>query len=277
MSKPVAYSYGNICIPQLPTYDEASYPYVYIHHYSTAYAFSSALTVTKSVVTTKATLEAPFLRSTLEADENGKEYWTEWEVVTESTTIYPSTTAWANHDIIKTNDGSVYLAKGGDPTPVYLPEVLFDGEATAVDSGYGYSSCTIYATNAFMVGDTLRVTINGVSEECTLERVETSNQIQVGNAGLNGNDTEAVDDGGEWLLAWVSSASPTDRRVYFYIRTAGTYNLKVERIAIEGFEDETTTTLTERDLYKKVNGQLVKHTLYKKVGGELVKVDEYST
>ena len=35
-------------------------------------------------------------------------------------------------------------------------------------------------------------------------------------------------------------------------------------------------TLTASDLYKKVNGQLVKHTLYKKIGGVLVKVDEYT-
>lgn len=42
-------------------------------------------------------------------------------------------------------------------------------------------------------------------------------------------------------------------------------------------EDETVLALTASDLYKKVNGNLVKHTLYKKVGGELVKVDEYST
>ena len=35
-------------------------------------------------------------------------------------------------------------------------------------------------------------------------------------------------------------------------------------------------TLTARDLYKNVNGQLVKHTLYKKLGGVLVKVDEYT-
>ena len=34
--------------------------------------------------------------------------------------------------------------------------------------------------------------------------------------------------------------------------------------------------LTASDLYKKVNGQLVKHTLYKKIGGVLVKVDEYT-
>lgn len=35
-------------------------------------------------------------------------------------------------------------------------------------------------------------------------------------------------------------------------------------------------TLTERDLYRKINGQPVKLTLYKKVGGELVPLDEYT-
>lgn len=35
-------------------------------------------------------------------------------------------------------------------------------------------------------------------------------------------------------------------------------------------------TLTERDLYRKINGQPTKLTLYKKVGGELVALDEYS-
>lgn len=41
--------------------------------------------------------------------------------------------------------------------------------------------------------------------------------------------------------------------------------------------EQPVPVLTNRDLYRKSNGQLVKHTLYKKVGGELVKVDEYST
>lgn len=36
-------------------------------------------------------------------------------------------------------------------------------------------------------------------------------------------------------------------------------------------------TLTERDLYRKINGQPTKLTLYKKVSGELVALDEYST
>ena len=45
---------------------------------------------------------------------------------------------------------------------------------------------------------------------------------------------------------------------------------------IGGEPEEPETTLTERDLYRKINGQLVKHTLYKKVGGEFVPLDEYS-
>jgi hypothetical protein len=35
-------------------------------------------------------------------------------------------------------------------------------------------------------------------------------------------------------------------------------------------------SLTERDLYRKINGQSTKLTLYKKVGGELVALDEYT-
>jgi hypothetical protein len=46
---------------------------------------------------------------------------------------------------------------------------------------------------------------------------------------------------------------------------------------IGGEPEQPETDLTNIDLYRKINGQLVKHTLYKKVGGELVKVDEYST
>lgn len=43
-------------------------------------------------------------------------------------------------------------------------------------------------------------------------------------------------------------------------------------------EDEPVPvpTLTERDLYRKINGQPTKLTLYKKVGGELVALDEYT-
>lgn len=40
--------------------------------------------------------------------------------------------------------------------------------------------------------------------------------------------------------------------------------------------EDTVLTLTSTDLYKKVNGQLVKHTLYRKVNGELVLYDEYA-
>lgn len=35
-------------------------------------------------------------------------------------------------------------------------------------------------------------------------------------------------------------------------------------------------SLTERDLYRKINGQPTKLTLYKKVGGKLVALDEYT-
>lgn len=283
MAKPIAYSYGDICVPQLPTYDETAYPYLYLYLYSTAYAVPSAITVTKpnSWSSVKATLETPFLCSKLKADENGKEYWTEWEVVTESTTITTSSiNCWTNHDIVNTSANTVYLAAGDEPTPVYLPEVLFDGDVTTEDASYSDSAdATICSTNAFMVGDTLRVTINGVSEECTLERVATSNQIQVGNAGLNGNDIDAPDDGGEWLLAWVISGSPANRRVYFYTRTAGTYSLKVERIAIEGYEDEPEPepepTIPEGDFYRVINGAWAKRDAVRPMGGEWVKQDEY--
>ena len=216
-----------VLLPCPREYDTATYPCLYIHDYQTAYAFTMAPTVKKGFTSTKLTPTLPYLKSRLEADENGAYHWAEWEEITVTQDIVMSGIGWTNHDIL-TDDGEMYLAACEEPIPVYLPCVLFEGDVTTTSTG-SYPACTIKMRGAFVIGDRIRVTINGVSTETTLALVETSNQIQAGNAGLNGNDIDAEDDGGDWLVAYVVNDG-VYHRAYFYTRNAGAYSLKIERI-----------------------------------------------
>jgi hypothetical protein len=93
------------------------------------------------------------------------------------------------------------------------------------------------------------------------------------------------DTGGSWQGKWIYNDHIWAN--FDYVNEDGTIGIKAsnpidaetgeEIHDYEIVEPEPVPTLTNRDLYRKINGQLVKHTLYKKVGGELVKVDEYST
>lgn len=285
---PIACSYNGVHLPFLPSYDTTTYPFLYISAYTTAYAFSSAVTVKKSL-TTSITPDAPYLKCKLTTpnDYVGKECWSEWEEIAAGTKIYPSTSGWANHDLLKT-DGTVFLAKGEDPTPVYLPELLFEGEVTTEDNGYGTYYAEITYPNTFAGGDTIRFTINDTTEEHTVEKPRAEGEFSSGTKYI-GNKylciDDFADDGGDWCLTGtMRNQSSSDGRYYgdLYTRTVGTYSLKVERIAIEGYEDEPEpdpepdTTLTARDLYRKINGKPTKLTLYKKLGGKLIPLDEHT-
>lgn len=47
-------------------------------------------------------------------------------------------------------------------------------------------------------------------------------------------------------------------------------------LVISASDPVPVTVLTARDLYRKINGQLVKLTLYKKLGGKLIPLDEHT-
>lgn len=288
MAKAIAYSYDGTHLPPLPSYDTTAYPFLYISSYTTAYAFSSEVAVKKSAIGTKSiTPEATYIKSKLTTpnDYVGKEYWSEWEEVSAGTKISAPGNGWTNHDLLLT-DGSVFNAKGDEPTPVYLPEVLFEGEVTTEDNGYGKYIKDITFVNTFTGGDTIRVTINGITKELVAEKPRAEGEFAsgtkyIGNKYLYSDDF--TDDGGDWCLAGtLRNLNKVDGRyngaywVTFYTRTAGTYSLKVERIAIEGFEDDPETDLTNIDLYRKINGKPTKLTLYKKLGGKLIPLDEHT-
>jgi hypothetical protein len=45
---------------------------------------------------------------------------------------------------------------------------------------------------------------------------------------------------------------------------------------VKSIELASETTLTARDLYRKINGKPTKLTLYKKLGGKLIPLDEHT-
>lgn len=236
--KPIGYSYNGTVLPELPKTD---LPYVTTAIWlaqSVAYAFSEPLTAEPYKGMNGNTYyspqaNTPFLMCKLMLDRRERNYWTEWETVVDSGEFHWGDESWANHDI-DASDGTKFYSASGDPTPVYLPTVLYDGEITTEDASYSDSaSATAFLSLDIADGDILKVTINGVSGEYTAEVVETSRQVQVGNAGLNGNDVDAPDDGGDWLVA-ESTTNSGFPRAYFYTRTAGTYQLKIELIAKGG-------------------------------------------
>lgn len=269
------YLYNDYILPALREWDKTSYPYVYIHRDNCkAYATSAPLSVvvvTSFFTSATATLDAPFLCSTFKVDENNREYWTEWETVTESTETKMYKSGWSNYDILDA-DGNVFFS-ATDPVLVNSPIVAFDGEAVTEQTiaGIGFPADTLMVADRLAIGDKVRITLDGISAEYEVKKVPTSTQSLIGNAGLNGNDTEAEDDGGDWLIAAVPFEGMGYRRIYFYTRTEGTHQLKIELLS-----DKPESALTERDLYRKINGQPTKLTLYKKVSGELVPLDEYT-
>ena len=270
--------YNGIIVPALLEWDKTSYPYVYIHRDNgKAYATSAPLSVvvvTGFFTSATATLDAPFLCSTFKMDENNREYWTEWETVTESTEtkMYGSyESGWSNHDILDA-DGNVFFS-ASDPVLVNSPIVVYDGEAVTEQfytggKPLGFPADTLTVADRLAIGDKVRITLDGVSAEYEVKKAPTSTQSLIGNAGLNGNDTEAEDDGGDWLIAAVPFEGLGYRRIYFYTRTEGAYQLKIELLAPE-FD------LTECDFYRVINGAWVKCDAVRKMGNEWVTQDKY--
>lgn len=231
--QPVAYLYNGVRLPKLPEWDRVAYPYAVITGWRTAYVISEPFVVTDSAPFDKATPKVPFLRSTRKSDEySGKEYWSEWEEVAESETILLYSGLWANHEILYT-DETVCTPKGNNPIPVYLPEILFDGEVTVEANDVGICKVDILFANYYAVGDTLKVTINGVTEEYTVIKGYFGGQEIIGNEELiNSGLTGVVDTGGAWGIVNLGRTDTGAYDVRLYTRNPGTYQLKIERIAL---------------------------------------------
>lgn len=260
------YVYNGVILPEL-VWDKTNYPFAAISPlYGTAYVSATPFTIPNTT---------PLLVSKLKEAENNGEYWAEWEDrgSTSESGLY-DTTLWANHDVLR--DGQVHCS-ASEPVPVAYPIVIFDGEATTKEASYSDSASDTITGCAYClaIGDKVRITLDGVSAEYEVKKVPTSKQPLVGNAGLNGNDVEAEDDGGDWLVAGITGITgPFYRTLYFYTRTAGTHQLKIELLADEPDIPEPDEP-TPQDFYIIKNGVGQKQDTYLRVGGQCVKQEEY--
>ena len=223
------YSYNGTVLPALPEWDKEAYPYCAIGMFGTLYCYS--------VTDGTTDLIAPFLEfelidedthedSTFEAPD--KFHWGECKII--ETDDYIRIPIWANHDL-----GSLTAS---EPVPVYLPITLFDGERTFSigswedPSDYTSASASIGLKVGFGVGDTLEITLDGHTETYTARKVDTFNGVFAGNNGLNGNDTDGVDDGGDILVTFPHFGSSA-WGAYLYTRTLGTHKVTIKLIGVK--------------------------------------------
>ena len=236
LKQPFGYIYNGLCLPALHKWDDETYPYVI---YTTSGAIASSTPFTTSWRgLTYAVPSTPHLSCKLSWSENG-ESLSGWEKVDVNGDELLYQYWYTNHDIFKA-DGTVYCAAHDAPVPVYLPVVMFDGEvATAAFEGYGeiidYRG-EFQSLCSWTVGDVIRVTFNGVTEE-HIVRVNEAAPKQyyggvVGNTGLN-DDYPEYDTGEDWKIV-PSTRSVSNGQALFRLitRTPGTYQLKIERITI---------------------------------------------
>lgn len=214
------YLYNGIMLPPLPNWDKQTYPYALITNTGGLYALSTQV---QDIYALTETVVAPYLYTTVSDD---RESWGEFEMF-ESDTKTQVSPVWSNYDVY--NKSGTVNCYASDPVPTNKPYVLYDGEITTTKDNPEYVSAdtTIEITALYKIGDVLRITFNGVTETKTVTNAETYEWPLVGNNGLNLNDTEGIDDGGEWLMSYPFT-SFIKCYSYFYTRTAGTYQLKIE-------------------------------------------------
>lgn len=229
--KATMYSYNGTVLPALPEWDKETYPYCAIGMWGTLYCCS----------TTDGTdsLKAPFLKfKFIDVGETfvhpDKSHWGECETIETDDNI--SILLWSNYEIYNPN-GTIAIT-ASKPVPVYLPTTLFDGEITfSLESwqdpfDYRSAAASIGISCGFNVGDTLEITFNGHTETYTARKVDTCNGIIVGNNGLNGNDVEGVDDGGDILLAFPSFGA-SQWSAALYTRILGTHKVKIRLLEVK--------------------------------------------
>lgn len=216
--------YVGAVLPKLPEWDKTAYPYAAIE-YDTLYVLANEVTQTNGYFGGTRTFKAPFMKSSLIVSDTIS--WGEFEVG-ESDKTASLGFVWANHNVLD-NEGATYFEES-TPVPVSLPLTIFEGEVTLKQADYsdnasGSISGVLYG---YKLGDTLRITLNGNSAIYHATKVSTYNGVIVGNNGLNGNDTEGVDDGGDILLTYPQYWGSAGWRSYIYIRTPGTHYVKIE-------------------------------------------------
>ena len=239
--EPIAFSYNGAHLPLLKAYDQKKYPYLFLQ-------FSWFGSTTKAYATSEPIVQSggfgspvptPAIKCTLSYYQGSeymyKEQWTEWEAVQEGENCGIADYFWANYDI-KKSDGTIYLPACADPVPVYLPELLFDGEVTTEYVEYQGNVEVIDLLNAFSVGDSLQITVDGTTEIHTVKSAEPTYAEYIGNETLTSHaDDDAVDTGEDWCLLHGYDISDRDAHGFstgrFFTRNPGTYTVKVERLS----------------------------------------------
>lgn len=220
-----------------PEYNEQTHPYVFFS-FSTivntplVFISPSPIVVRRGfahfVVWVDGMLVAEMLVS-----ETGREYWTGWHTVdsdNQESTKYSVGTynCWANHTVYDTS-GGIFAEACEPPVRSTLPEVLFEGVPDDIGR-------IMQVTSHFAVGDTARITVNGVVSEHIVKKLPGSGWF-IGNEALI---TEgAVDDGSDWALTLkilyndlMSSFHEGHISLQLYHRINAAQQIKIERIAI---------------------------------------------
>ena len=115
--EPIAYSYNGVVLPPLPEWDKETYPYAFINA-----SIGKVLKVSKEPA-----LYGPYKpvggasliywgANKTSVLSNG--VWGSFGEESDSSNSASTSKIWSNHDIINTEDGSVYLA-ASEPVPVY--------------------------------------------------------------------------------------------------------------------------------------------------------------
>lgn len=81
-------------------------------------------------------------------------------------------------------------------------------------------------------------------------------------------EQNTIDEEGQVIFPWILWTSEDVVCQSDEYKPAGTLYLAAS-------DPVPVLSLTDSDLYRNVNGKLVKHTLYKKVGGEFVPLDDH--
>lgn len=119
--------YNGVSLPVLPEWDKTIYPYCYIHHKQNygyyIWCGKSAVSYDDSTGENVSAEAAGYVFEYNEETKSWRSRGTDYHFFD---FVEKSTIIWCDHDIVKTSDGSVYLA-ASDPVLTATPDVILDG------------------------------------------------------------------------------------------------------------------------------------------------------
>lgn len=230
---PSMYSYNGVVLPKLPEWDKETYPYVALMPFGGVYAMSEKIEYEAKAFGSQLHIPYPYLYAGFDMYGN----FNAWELNegdgSSQYKVYYGLPEWSNHDILQTGDGTVFLS-ASEPVGMYTPITLYDGEITLSQPDYMDNACgSVQLKGWYKIGDVLEITLNGNTATYTATTADTYNGVLVGNNGLNGNDPDGVDDGGDILLTY-PHLNGDYVLSYIYIRTPGTHQVTIELLSTGG-------------------------------------------